>query len=61
MHLRTCTFWLPAAPVRFEMPALFTREEICLQARETEAMTVASSPSMVPFCSSCGCHELRSQ
>lgn len=48
-----CTFWAPATPVRLEMPARFTRVAICLQASEMDEMTVASSPSMVPFCSSC--------
>lgn len=55
-HAHTWTFCAPATPVRLEIPARFTREAICLQARAVEAMTVASSPSMVPFCSSCNDH-----
>ena len=51
----TCTFAWPAAPVRLEMPARDTSEAICLHASDTDAMTVASSPSMLPFISSCDC------
>lgn len=54
-----CTFCAPAAPVRLLMPERDTRELICLQARATEDSTVASSPSMVLFCSSCGGEQAR--
>lgn len=37
------------------MPERLTRDAICLEAREMDAMTVASSLSIVPLCSSCGC------
>ena len=47
-------FESPPRPVRLEMPARVTRLAICLQARAMLLRTVASSPSMVPFCSSCG-------
>ena len=46
----------PPRPVRLEMPARVTRLAICLQARAMLLRTVASSPSMVPFCSSCCAH-----
>ena len=46
-------FESPPRPVRLEMPARVTRLAICLQARAMLLRTVASSPSMVPFCSSC--------
>ena len=36
------------------MPLRVTRLEICLQASAIELITVASSLSMLPFCSSCG-------
>ena len=49
---RTWTFWAPATPVRLEIPALFTREAICLQARAMEETTTASSLLMVPCFSS---------
>ena len=45
----------PAAPVRLLMPLRVTSEEICLQARAMELITVASSLSMLPCCSSCKC------
>ncbi len=38
------------------MPARVTREAICLQAVAMELSTVASSPSKVPFISSCEQH-----
>ena len=47
-------FESPPRPVRLEMPARVTRLAICLQAMAMLLRTVASSPSMVPFCSSCG-------
>ena len=43
----------PAAPVKLLMPLRVTSEEICLQARAMELMTVASSLSILPACSSC--------
>lgn len=45
----------PAAPVRLLMPLRVTRLAICLQARAMELITVASSLSMLPACSSCMC------
>ena len=47
----------PAAPVRLLMPLRVTRLAICLQARAMELMTVASSLSMLPACSSCACRQ----
>ena len=46
-------FCSPAAPVKFEMPALLTIEAICLQATAMDDSTTASSLSILPACSSC--------
>ena len=45
-------FERPARPFMSARLARCTREAICLQARPMEEMTVANSPSTVPFCSS---------
>lgn len=48
-----CIFAAPCKPVRLEIPALCTRDAICLQASEMLDNTMVNSASMIPFCSCC--------
>ncbi len=48
-----CIFEAPCKPVRLEIPALCTRDAICLQASEMLDNTMVNSASMIPFCSCC--------
>lgn len=49
----------PCNPVMLEMPALCTRDAICLQARAMLESTMVSSPSMTPACSFFSNHVVR--
>ncbi len=48
-----CIFEAPCKPVRLEIPALCTRDAICLHASEMLDNTMVNSASMIPFCSCC--------